>query len=165
MLHPCHMPSLDQLALTLLLMIPGPARALPGSIGFSLEAAVSGAPGRATTHYTAVASRWIAGDVEAEARLGLGSVERTGGRGADALTPGLGLRWSPDAGRWRPLVGLEAGVCLPLAGPPLAPTGAARAGVEHLLRRELALSAAVGWRWTSGAGSRGEAVIGVAYRP
>jgi hypothetical protein len=159
------MPSLHHLALTMLLAIPDPAWALPPPFGFSLETAVSGAPGRASTHFTAVTSRWIAGDVEAEARLGLGSVDRTAGRGSDAVTPGLGLRWSPDAGRWRPVLGLEAGVRLPSTGPPVAPTAAARAGVEHVLRRELSLLAAVGWRWTSGACWRGEAVIGVAYRP
>jgi hypothetical protein len=103
--------------------------------------------------------------VEAEARLGLGSVNRPDGRGAAAIFPALGLRWGPDVGRWRPLVGLEAGVRLPESGLPVAPTASARMGVELFARRELSLTVAIGWRWTSGAASGVEASVGLGYYP
>ncbi len=165
MLPPCHMPSLDHLALTLLLAVPAQAWPLAPPVGFSIETAVSRAPGGASARLAAVASFWIGGDLDAEARLGLGSADRPGDRGADALTPALGLRWSPDAGRWRPLLGLEAGVQVPTAGLAVAPTAAGRAGVELFAARALSLSVAIGWRWTSGAGARAEATVGVAYYP
>jgi hypothetical protein len=151
--------------LLLLLALPTTAPALPPPVGFSLEAAASGASSGAAARLTAVTSCWIEGDVEAEARLGFGSADRPGGRRADAVTPALGLRWGPDVGRLRPLLGLEAGVRLPTAGRGVAPTAAARAGLELWARRRLALSVAVGWRWSPGVGSGAEACVGLGYHP
>jgi hypothetical protein len=159
------MPIRSHAVLVLLLAVPTLAQALPPPVGFSLEAAVSAAPGGAAARFVAVSSCWIDGDLEAEARFGFGSADRPGGRGADALTPALGLRWGPDVGRWRPLLGVEAGARIPVAGPGVAPTAAARAGVELFARRELSVSLAVGWRWTSGAASGSEAIFGVGYYP
>jgi len=147
------------------LVLVTPAAALPPPLGFSLETAASAAPGGAAARLTAVTSCWIDGDVEAEARLGLGSADRPGGRGADAVIPALGLRWGPDLGRWRPRLGFEAGVRLPLAGRALAPTAAVRLGFELFARRDLSLTVATAWRWTSGAPSGAEAVVGLGYYP
>jgi hypothetical protein len=165
LLWPCHMRAPTSLAVTLLLAMPVPAPALAPPVGFSLETAVSAGPGGSAPRLTAVTSCWLAGDLEAEARLALGSAPRSGGRGADAVTPGLGLRWAPDPGRWRPLLGLEAGVRLPAAGGAAAPTAAARAGVEFFPLRQLWLSLAIGWRRTAGAAPGAEAALGIGYAP
>lgn len=159
------MRTLPNAVTVLLLAVPTLAPALPPPVGFSLETAVSAAPGGAATRLVAVTSCWIDGDLEAEARLGFGSADRTGGRGADALIPALGLRWGPDVGRWRPVLGVEAGVRVPVAGPGVVPTAALRAGIELFARRELSVSVAVGWRWTSGAASGAEAIVGLGYYP
>ncbi len=148
-----------------LLAVPTLATALAPPVGFSLETAVVAAPSRAAGRLTAVASCWLDGDLEAEARLGFGSVDRPGGRRADAVTPALGLRWGPDAGRWRPVIGVEAGTRLLATERGAALTAAARAGVEFLARRDLSLTVALGWRWTSGAGSGAEAIVGLGYHP
>jgi hypothetical protein len=151
------------LAVSLLLALPTAAPALAAPIGISLESAVSRPSGGAAGRITVVTSTWLAGDVEAEARLGFESAVRPIGRGADAATSALGLRWSPDVGRWRPLLGVEAGVRLPTAERAVAPTAALRAGVEWRARRELWLSLAGGCRWSSGGGPAAEAVLGLGY--
>jgi len=159
------MRTLAPLAVTLLFAIVSPSPALALPIGFTLETAVSAAPGGAAPRFTGATSCWLDGDLEAEARLGFGSAHRPGGRGADGVTPGLGLRWTPDLGRWRPLLGVEAGVRLPVAGLTSAPTASVRAGIEILVRRQLALSLAAGWRWSSGATPGAEGVLGLSYAP
>lgn len=159
------MPIRSHAALVLLLALPTLAQALPPPVGFSLEAAVSAVPRGAAARLVAVSSCWIDGDLEAEARLGFGSADRPGGRGAHALTPALGLRWGPDVGRWRPVLGVEAGARVAVAGQGVAPTAAARAGVELFARRELSVSVSVGWRWTSGAAPGAEAIVGLGYYP
>jgi hypothetical protein len=151
------------LLLPLLLGLPTPARAVPPPLGFSVESAVSPAPGGATARLAAVTSFWLDGDLEAEARLGFGSAPRTMGRAADALTPALGLRWGPDVGRWRPLLGVEAGVQLATTGSSASPVAAARAGVQLIARRQFSLSVTMGWRWGAGAGA--EARVGLGYAP
>jgi hypothetical protein len=149
----------------LLLGLPSPVPAIPVPVGISVESTLSAAPGGAAPRLGLVASCWLDGDLEGEARLAFGSAHRPGGRGADGVTPGLGLRWGPDVGRWRPLLGVEAGVRLPLAGLGAAPTAAARAGVELRVRRRLAVSLAGGWRWSSGAAPGAEATLGLAWGP
>jgi hypothetical protein len=153
------------LAVTWLLATPVPAPALAPPVGFSLEAAVSAGPAGSNPGLTAVTSCWLAVDLEAEARLALWSAPRSGGRGADVVTPALGLRWAPDPGRWHPLLGVEAGVRLPASGSAAAPTAAARAGVEFFPRRQLWLSLAIGWRWTARAAPGAEAALGIGYAP
>jgi hypothetical protein len=130
-----------------------------------MEAGLSEASGHRSTRLAWVVSCWLVGDLEAEARLGFGSADRPDGRGAAAVTPALGLRWWPDVGRWRPLLGLEAGQRLPLAGLEARPTAAARAGVGFFVRRQLSLSLAAGWRWTGSAAGGIEAVVGLGYTP
>jgi hypothetical protein len=152
-------------ALLLLSALPTPAPARPGPYGFSLETAVPVAAAGAAPRLTAVTSWWLNGGLEGEARLAFGSVGRPPARGADAMTPALGLRWGRDLGRWRPRIGVEVGVRLPAAGRSATPTGAARAGVELFGRRDLALSVGAGWRWTSGAAPGLEAVVGLGYYP
>jgi len=159
------MRALRAIALLLLSAQPTPVPALPGPYGFSLETAVPVAVARAAPRLTAVASRWLDGELEGEARLTFGSAGRPSARGADGPTPSLGLRWGLDLGRWRPQLGVEAGVRLPAAGRPATPTGAARAGIGLFARRDLALSVGVGWRWTSGAAPGLEAVVGLGYHP
>ena len=153
------------LAVTLLLAAPSPILAEPPPIGFSMETALSAAPGGARPRLTAVTSCWLDGDLEAEARLSVGSAHRPGDRGADGLTPALGLRWAPDLGRWRPLLGVEAGLRLPIAGARSAPTAAPRLGVEFFASRRTWFSLALGWRWSAGASSGAEASLGIGYAP
>jgi hypothetical protein len=154
-------------ATTVLLLqaLPTPAPALPPPVGFSLETAVPVAVAGAAPRLAAATSCWLDGDLEAEAKVAFGSAGRPAARAADAVAPALGLRWGPDLGRWRPRLGVEAGVRLPVAGHRAAPTGAARAGLELFARRELSLSVGVGWRWTSGAAAGLEAVVGLGYYP
>jgi hypothetical protein len=151
--------------IALLLAVPTLAQALPPPIGFSLEIGLSPAPGGAAARFAAVTSCWLDGDLEGEVRLGFVSADRPGGRGADALTPALGLRWGPDVGRWRPVLGVEAGARVPAVGQGAAPTAAARAGIELFARREFSVSVAAGWRWTSGAASGPEVIVGFGYYP
>jgi hypothetical protein len=152
-------------ALLLLSVVPTPALSLPGPYGFSVETAVPVAAAGAAPRLAAVASWWLDGDLESEARLAFGSASRPPARGADAVTPALGLRWGPDLGRWRPRIAVEAGVRLAAAGRSATPTGAARAGAELFARRDLSLSVGVGWRWTTGAAPGLEAVVGLGYYP
>ena len=148
-----------------LLLLPAGAAAVAPPLGFSLESAVFERAGGAGLRLTAVTSCWLVGGLEAEARLGFGSADRPGGRGADAVTPGLGLRWEPDLGRWRPVAGLEAGLVFSSAGGSPAPTGAVRGGVAWFPRRDLSLGAGLAWRRTSGAAAGFEAVAGLGYYP
>jgi hypothetical protein len=152
-------------ALALPLVASRPARALPPPVGVSIEAALPAAPGPAGARLALVTSAWLTGDLEGEARLGLGSAARPGGRATGVVTPAVGLRWVPDAGRWRPLIGAELGVRCRAPGPSTALTTAARAGVELLPRRRLSLSLAVGWRWNPGATSGAEVVLGLGFAP
>lgn len=159
------MRALRATALVLLSVLPTPAPALPGPLGFSMETAVPVAAAGAVPRLAAVTSWWLDGDLEGEARLAFASAGRPPDRGADAVTPALGLRWGPDLGRWRPRLAVEAGVRLAATGRPATPTGAARAGAELFARRDLSLSVGVGWRWTTGAAPGLEAVVGVGYYP
>lgn len=152
-------------ALLLLSTLPTPAPALPGPYGISLETVVPVGAAGVAPHLTAVSSCWLDGDLEGEVRLAFGSAGRPPARGAGAVAPALGLRWGPELGRWRPRLGVEAGVRLPAADRPAAPTGAVRAGIELFARRDLALSVGAGWRWTSGTAPGLEAVVGLGYYP
>ena len=147
------------------LLLPTAASAVPPPIGFSLESAVFERAGAADLRLTAITSCWLEGGLEAEARLGFGSADRPGGRATAALAPALGLRWGPELGRWRPLVGAEAGVVLPADGGSARPTGAVRAGLQWFPRRDLLVSAGVAWRWTGGEPARPEAVVGLGWFP
>ena len=150
-------------ALLLATLLPPRAAALPGNAAVSLElmAAGRGAPALALG-----AGCWLAGEVEAQARLAVAAAPRTGGRAAaGAVTPEAGLRWAPDVGRWRPLLGLAVGVRLPTAGRAGAPTGAAWAGLERRLGSGWALTAAAGLRLRAGERAAGEAALGVRLTP
>jgi hypothetical protein len=148
-----------------LLVVPAHAFGVPPPVGFSLEGALFERAGATALRVTAVSSCWVEGWLEAEARLAFGSADRPGGRATAAVTPALGLRWGPELGRWRPLLGIEAGVLLPSDGRSTRPTGAARAGLQWFARRDLALSVELVERWTSGAGGGVEAVMGLGYSP
>jgi len=150
---------------TSLLILPSGAGAVSPPMGFSLESAVFERSGGADLRLTAVTSCWLEGGLEAEARLGFGSADRPGGRATATLTPGLGLRWGPGLGRWRPLLGVEAGLQLSADGRSPAATGAARAGIERYLRRDLPLLVAVAVRTTAGAGAALEPVVGLGWFP
>jgi hypothetical protein len=148
-----------------LLVVPTHAFGVPPPIGFSLEGALFERAGATAVRVTAVTSCWVEGWLEAEARLGFGSADRPQGRATAAVTPALGLRWGPELGRWRPLLGVEAGVLLPADGQSTLATGAARAGLQWFARRDLALSVELADRWTAGVGGRVEAVMGIGYFP
>jgi len=148
-----------------LLLLPAGAAAVAPPLGFSLESAVFERAGGAGLRLTAVTSCWVVGGLEAEARLGFGSADRPDGRGADAVTPGLGLRWGPDLGRWRPVAGLEAGLVFSGAGGAPAPTAAVRGGVTWFPRRDLSVGVGLAWRRTSGAAAGLEAVVGLGLFP
>jgi hypothetical protein len=152
------------LLLTLSFLPAGAAAVVP-PVGFSLESAVFERAGGAGLRLTAVTSCWLVDGLEVEARLGFGSADRPDGRGADAVTPGLGLRWGPDLGRWRPVAGLEAGLVFSRAGGAPARTGAVRGGVAWFPRRDLSVGAGLAWRRTSGAVGGLEAVVGLGYYP
>jgi hypothetical protein len=148
-----------------LLVVPAHAFGVPPPVGFSLEGAVFERAGATDLRVTAVTSRWVEGWLEAEARLGFGSADRPGGRATAAVTPAFGLRWGPELGRWRPLLGVEGGVLLPADRQSTRPTSAARAGLQWFARRDLALSFELARRWTAGAGGRIEAVMGFGFYP
>jgi hypothetical protein len=150
-------------ALLPLLLHAAPVAALPPPPALSLETAFPVARGGAP-RVTAVTAWWLAGDLEAEARLGLWSAGRPAVRGADGLAAGLGLGWAPGLGRWRPRLGVDAGILLP-AGGGARRTWGARLGAEYFPRRDLSLSLAAGWRWVAAAGSGAEAVLGLGYHP
>lgn len=146
-------------ALLLAVLLPLPAAALPGNRAVSLEVV---APGGAPPAGALGAGCWLAGEVEAEARLVVGSAPRTGGRAAaGAVTPEVGLRWAPDVGRWRPLLGLAVGVGLAAAGRDAAPTGLLRAGLERRLGQGWAVTAALGLRLRASERAAGEAALGL----
>jgi hypothetical protein len=147
-----------------LLLLAAPAWSVASPPGFSLEAAFPAAPG-GPTRLTAVTSWWLVGDLDAEARLGLGSAERPGGRAADALTAALGLRWEPDLGRWRPRLGADAGILVPARGGAPARVSGISLGVELLARRSLSVSVAARWRWIQAAAPGAEAIVGLGYSP
>ncbi len=148
-----------------LLILPAHAFGVPPPVGFSLEGALFERAGATALRVTAVTSCWVEGWLEAEARLGFGSADRPGGRATAAVTPALGLRWGPELGRWRPLLGVEVGVLLSADGESSRTTGAARAGLQWFARRDLALSVELAERWTAGAGGGVEAVLGLGYAP
>jgi hypothetical protein len=157
------MRTLAHAIVVLLLAAPTLARALPPPVGFSLATGLSATPRGAAARFTAATSCWLDGDLDGEVRLGFGSADRAGGRGADALTAALGLRWGPDVGRWRPVLGVEAGARVPLVGHGVVPTASARLGVELFARRDFSVSVEAGWRWTSGAAAGAEAMVGLGY--
>ncbi|MCM2334265.1 MAG: hypothetical protein NDI82_09995, partial [Anaeromyxobacteraceae bacterium] len=79
-------------ALLLAVLLPVPAAALPGNRAVSLEVV---APGGGPPAGALGAGCWLAGEVEAEARLVVGDAPRTAGRAAGgAVTPEAGLRWA-----------------------------------------------------------------------
>jgi hypothetical protein len=159
------MTSARPLLLALLLAQPAavPAQAMP--LGISLETLVAPRPGGGRAGLTAGASCWLSGGLEAEARLAFESADRPGGRATAGVSPALGLRWVPELGRWRPLAGVEAGLRFAADGSGAALTAAVRGGAEFLALRQLAVTAAAGWRWSASGGSGPELLLGLAYRP
>jgi hemolysin activation/secretion protein len=81
------------------------------------------------------------------------------------VTVALGLRWGPDLGRWRPRLGVDAGLLVPARGGAAARASGISLGVGLVARRGLSLSVAAGWRWTQGAAPGAEAIVGLGYSP
>jgi hypothetical protein len=173
LLLPCHMTSTSTptptpagagtsavaLLLGLCLVLPATAAALPGNRSIALETAVDGA---GTAAATLAAGCWLEGEVEAVARLTVGSAPAPTGRGATgAVTPEAGLRWAPDVGRWRPVVALAAGVRLPVAGRATTATGLLLGGVERRLGPGWAVAATAGLRLRAAERAAWEAALGV----
>lgn len=147
------------LVILLALLAPAGAAALPSNRSIALEVSVGDARSPAVA---LSAGCWLEGEVEAEARLSLGSAPATSGRGAaGAVTPEVGLRWAPDVGRWRPFLALSVGVRLPTAGRDLAPTGRLAGGLERRLGEGWSLTAAAGARRPTDERAAWEAALGV----
>ncbi len=147
-------------AALVLLAAASPAAAAPPTRAVSLEVGAA-SPGRATA--ALAASGWLEGEVEATARLAWWSAPRTAGRAADGAAEGwaalAGLRWAPDLGRLRPLLGLEGGAAWD--GRARA-AGALRAGGEWLWRRDWSASAGAGLALRAGRGAALEGWLGLA---
>jgi hypothetical protein len=150
---------------TSLLALPAPATAVAPPFGFALEGVLFRPSGPPAPGLTAVASWWVTGGLQAEARLGFWSADRPEVRAAAAITPALGLRWGPWSGPWQPLVGVEVGVRLPADGPSVRPTGAVRGGLEWFWRRDLSASAGLAWRWSTGERPGADLRLGLAWYP
>jgi hypothetical protein len=137
-------------AAALLLTLALPAAPLTPNRSVSLQSsqalARDGSPA-----FALATSTWLEGELEAMARLTLRSAEEPKVRGAaGGLWPAVGLRWAPDAGRWRPTAELELEVRLPLYGRAVTPGGVVRLGAEWLPARDLGLCGGLGLRWSPG---------------
>jgi len=147
------------LLLALILSPPTAAAALPSNRSIALETALDRAGSPALT---LAAGCWLEGEVEAVARLTLGSAPRSAGRGATgAVTPEAGLRWTPDPGRWRPALAVALGVRLPTVGRATTATGLLQGGLERQLGGGWAATAAVGLRLRAAERAAWEAALGV----
>jgi len=146
-----------RIALCALLQAAAPAAALTPNRSLSLRGGLD-LPGAAPAAALA-AGCWLDGELEAVAGLSLRAARRPEVRAAAAvLSPSIGLRWAPDAGRWRPTAVAELGVQLRFAGRAAA-AASARLGVEWLTARDAGLSAGLGLRWAEGRGTAAEAVL------
>jgi hypothetical protein len=146
----------------ILLAMPVSSAALQANRSLALEATGDASPEGRAGAVTLSAGCWLEGEVEVVARLTLGSLPRPEGRGtAGAVTPEAALRWMPDQGRWRPVLGLGLGVRLPAIGRATAPTGILLGGLERHLAPGWALAATIGARWVAGEGTGAEAGLGV----
>lgn len=143
------------------LTFPPSAGAVPANRSIALEGALARRAGHLEAGLTLSAGWWLAGEVEAEARLTLWSAPAPVVRGAaGALTPEVGVRWAPDEGRWRPVLALALGARLPGGRQGAAATALVGGGVELLVAPGWAVGASAGLRWLAGAGAAWEAALG-----
>ena len=155
-------PTRPALTFLLLLVLPTAAAAVPANRSVALEGALAGQSGGAHPAFTLATGCWLEWELEALARLTVGSAPRPDGRAATgAVTPEVGLRWAPDEGRWRPVVAASAGVRLPAAGRATAATLLVQGGLERQVGRGWAAVATAGVRWLAGARPSGEGALGV----
>jgi len=150
-----------RLVLAALLVTPA-VRAVPQppNRAISLEGALAAPRAGPRPAASLAAGTWLDGELHATARLSVASAPRTDGRGAAEAAALVGLRWVADTGAWRPGLGVEAGLRLPVAGRRAAAGGALRVGLERLLSRQVAVSASAGVVWLGGEGAP-EGALGI----
>jgi hypothetical protein len=154
--------SIGGLIILVALAFPVAAVAVPGNRSVALETVLAGQGGGGSPAFTLAAGCWLEWELEALARLTVGSAPRPEGRGAaGAVTPEVGLRWAPDQGRWKPVAAAAVGVRLPTAGRATAATLLLQGGVERGLGSGWAAVATAGVRWLAGERAAAEAALGV----